>query len=141
MAKEVIDVKEYLPHREPFLFIDGIERLEDDEIQAWRSVRPDEFYFAGHFPGNPILPGVLMVEAIAQAGILLALLKQPEARGKTPLFAGIEGVRFRRVVRPGEHLRIVVRLLAAKAGVYKFQGRVFVGEELACEAVVTGAVR
>lgn len=136
-----LNVKDYLPHREPFLFIDGVERLEDEEIEVWRNIRPNEFYFAGHFPGDPILPGVLMVEAIAQAGIVLALVKEPERKGKTPLFAGIERVRFRRVVRPGERLRIVVRMVGAKAGIYKFEGKVFVGTELACEALVTGAVR
>lgn len=136
-----INVEDYLPHREPFLFIDGVEWLEDEEIEVWRDVRPNEFYFGGHFPGNPILPGVLMVEAIAQAGIVLALVKEPERKAKVPLFAGIERVRFRRVVRPGERLRIVVRMVGSKAGVYKFEGKVFVGTELACEAVITGAVR
>ncbi len=136
-----IDVKEWLPHREPFLFIDGVERVGADEIEAWRVVRPEEFYFAGHFPNNPILPGVLMVEAIAQAGVLLALMQEPDKKGRTTLFAGIERVRFRRIVRPGERLRIVVKMLAAKAGLYKFSGQVLVGEELACEAIVSGAVR
>ncbi|MGQ9679056.1 MAG: 3-hydroxyacyl-ACP dehydratase FabZ [bacterium] len=136
-----LDVKDYLPHREPFLFIDGVERLEAEEIEVWRDVRPDEFYFVGHFPNNPILPGVLMVEAIAQAGVVLVLVRGTANRGKTPLFAGIDRVRFRRVVRPGERLRIVVRMVAAKAGVYKFEGKVFVEGELVCEAVVMGAVR
>lgn len=136
-----IDIKDCLPHREPFLFIDGIKRIEGNEIETYRTVRPDEFYFAGHFPGNPILPGVLMIEAIAQSGIILALVLDQTKKGKTPLFAGIEQARFRRIVRPKEQLRIVVTLLSARAGVFKFSGRVFVGEELACTAIVTGAVR
>ncbi|MCX7732372.1 MAG: 3-hydroxyacyl-ACP dehydratase FabZ [candidate division WOR-3 bacterium] len=136
-----VDVRQYLPHREPFLFIDRVIRFDREEIECARTVRQEEFYFRGHFPGNPVLPGVLMVEAIAQAGILLVLLQQPELKGKTPLFAGIEQVRFRRIVRPGEELRIIARLVSAKAGVFKFEGRVLVGEELACSATVTGAVR
>ncbi len=138
---DFIEVRDFLPHREPFLFIDGVARLAENEIEAWREVKPEEFYFAGHFPGNPILPGVVMVEAIAQAGILLAIARDPAQKGKTPLFAGIERVRFRRIVRPGERLRIVAQILQAKAGVYKIEGRVFAGEELACEATITGAVR
>uniref|UniRef100_A0A7V3UZQ6 3-hydroxyacyl-[acyl-carrier-protein] dehydratase n=1 Tax=candidate division WOR-3 bacterium TaxID=2052148 RepID=A0A7V3UZQ6_UNCW3 len=136
-----IDVRAYLPHREPFLLIDGVTRIDENEIECLRNIRPEEYYFAGHFPGNPVLPGVLMVEAIAQAGILLVLIHQPELVGKTPLFAGIDDVRFRRVVRPGEQLRIIAKLITARAGVFKFAGRVLVGDELACTATVTGAVR
>ncbi|MEO0071671.1 MAG: 3-hydroxyacyl-ACP dehydratase FabZ [candidate division WOR-3 bacterium] len=142
-----LNVKEFLPHREPFLFIDGVNRLEENLIVAWRVIKPEEFYFTGHFPGNPIFPGVLMVEAIAQAGILLALTRRrkkedgkPDA-GKTPLFAGIERVRFRRIVRPGERLDITATIIAEKAGVYKISGRVDVNGELACEAIITGTVR
>ncbi len=136
-----IEIKALLPHREPFLFIDEVKRVEENEIETYRLVRPDEFYFAGHFPGNPILPGVLMVEAIAQTGIILALIQDQTKRSKTPLFAGIEKVRFYRIVRPGEQLRIIASIISAKAGFYKFSGRVFVEEELACEAIVTGVVR
>jgi 3-hydroxyacyl-[acyl-carrier-protein] dehydratase len=136
-----IDVKEFLPHRQPFLFVDGVSRLDENEIETWRVVRPEEFYFAGHFPNNPILPGVLMIEAIAQTGILLALAREPANRGKTPLFAGIERARFRQIVRPGERLEIRATILEAKSGFYKIAGRVFVRDELACEAVLTGAVR
>lgn len=138
---ESVDVKRYLPHREPFLFIDRVIRVDSEEIECSRTVRAEEFYFQGHFPDNPILPGVLMVEAIAQAGILLVLSQTPNLAGKIPLFAGIEGVRFRRIVRPGDQLRIIAHLVSAKAGVFKFEGRVYVGEELACSATVTGAVR
>ncbi len=136
-----INVKDFLPHREPFLFVDYITRIEDNEIECLREIKPEEFYFRGHFPDEPIFPGVLMVESIAQAGVLLVLVKEPNLREKRPLFVGIERVRFRRIVRPGERLRIVVRLVQAKAGVYRFEGRTLVGDELTCEAKVTGAVR
>ncbi|MGB9742670.1 MAG: 3-hydroxyacyl-ACP dehydratase FabZ [candidate division WOR-3 bacterium] len=138
---QLVDVKSFLPHREPFLLIDGVTRFDHQEIECYRKVQPDEFYFQGHFPGNPILPGVLMVEAIAQAGILLVLIQEPALTGRTPLFIGIEQTRFRRIVRPGEQLRIYARLLSSRAGLYKFEGRVLVGSELACTATVTGAVR
>lgn len=136
-----INVKDFLPHRQPFLFVDGVNRLNENEIETWRIVKPEEFYFAGHFPNNPIFPGVLMVEAIAQTGILLVLIQEPNNKGKLPLFAGIERVRFRRIIRPGERLQIRATILTKKAQVYKIFGRIFVGEELACEAVVIGAVR
>ncbi len=141
-----INIKELLPHREPFLFIDGVERLEENLIEAWRVIKPDEFYFAGHFPNNPVFPGVLMIEAIAQAGILLALTQttshpQPAAHQRLTLFAGIERARFRRIVRPNERLRIIASVITAKSGVYKISGRVEVNGELACEAIVTGTVR
>ncbi|MGQ9708279.1 MAG: 3-hydroxyacyl-ACP dehydratase FabZ [bacterium] len=136
-----INVKDFLPHRQPFLFVDGVNWLNENEIETWRIVKPEEFYFAGHFPNNPIFPGVLMVEAIAQTGILLVLIQEPNNKGKLPLFAGIERVRFRRIIRPGERLQIRATILTKKAQVYKIFGRIFVGEELACEAVVIGAVR
>ncbi len=136
-----INVKDFLPHREPFLFIDQIVRVDSEEIECQREIKPNEFYFQGHFPGRPIFPGVLMVESIAQAGILLVLVKEPGLKGKMPLFAGIERVRFRRIVQPGEVLRIVARLVQARAGIYRFEGRTFVGDEVTCEAVVTGVVR
>ena len=134
-------IKELLPHREPFLFVDEVTRIDDDSIDGYRDLDPDEFYFAGHFPGFPVLPGVLMVEAIAQIGILLVLARHVERSGKKTLFAAIERVRFRRQVRPGERLLLTARLVAGKAGVYKLQGAARVGDEVACEATVTGVLR
>lgn len=135
------EVKALLPHREPFLFIDGVTRLEPGRIEAYRDLRPEEFYFSGHFPGNPVFPGVLMVEAIAQTGILLVLIQADERRGRKTLFAAIKEVRFKRIVRPGERLILTAELMGGRAGVYKLHGTALVSGELACEATVTGALR
>ncbi len=134
-------IKELLPHREPFLFVDAVTRIDGRSLTAYRDIRPDEVWFAGHFPGYPVLPGVLMVEAIAQAGILIVLITEEERRGRKTLFAGIENVRFRRQVRPGERLLLFAEILSGRSGVYKIHGTARVGDELACDAIVTGALR
>lgn len=134
-------VQRYLPHREPFLFVDGVTRLEDNLIEAYRDVRPGEHFFVGHFPGNPVLPGVLMVETIAQTGILLVLATRAERAGRDTLFVGIERVRFRRIVRPGDRMVISASVVSQKGPVYKIDGRIAVGPEPACEAVVLGMLR
>ncbi len=142
LVMDSVAVKQYLPHREPFLFVDGVTMLDREAgIEAFHDVRADAFYFPGHFPGNPVLPGVLMVEAIAQAGILLVLTKYEERRGRNTLFAAIDQVRFRRMVRPGERLILRARVDGGKAGVYKLSGEARAGDELACFARVTGALR
>jgi 3-hydroxyacyl-[acyl-carrier-protein] dehydratase len=134
-------IKEMLPHRQPFLFVDAVTRLEPNLIEAYRDIKAEEFYFPGHFPGYPVLPGVLMVEAIAQTGILLVLKMREERSGRNTLFAGIESVRFRRQVSPGERLLLSADLIGGRSSVYKIHGTAKVGEELACEAVVVGALR
>jgi beta-hydroxyacyl-ACP dehydratase FabZ len=144
MQKPVMDsaaIKEHLPHREPFLFLDGVTSLVKEQIEAYHDVRAEEFYFPGHFPGNPVMPGVIMIEAIAQAGILLALTMYEERRGRNTLFAGINDVRFKRVVRPGDRLILRARVDGRKAGVYKISGEALVGDELACSARIIGALR
>ncbi len=134
-------IKAELPHRQPFLFVDAVTKLEPNLIEGYRDIRPDEFYFTGHFPGFPVLPGVLMVEAIAQTGILLVLKTREERRGRNTLFAGIESVRFRRQVKPGDRLSLSADVVSGRASVYKIHGTAKVGDELACEAVVIGALR
>ncbi|HTW91989.1 MAG TPA: 3-hydroxyacyl-ACP dehydratase FabZ [bacterium] len=134
-------IKDLLPHRQPFLFIDAVTKIEPNLIEGYRDIKPEESYFAGHFPGFPVLPGVLMVEAIAQTGILLVLKMKEERRGRNTLFAGIENVRFRRQVRPGDRLLLSADILSGRSSVYKIHGTAKVGDELACEATVIGALR
>ena len=134
-------IKELLPHREPFLFVDEVTRIDENTVEAFRDIRPDEDFFAGHFPGFPVLPGVLMVEAIAQVGILIVLNRLGGRGSKRTLFARIEGARFKRQVNPGDRLLLSAEVVGSKADVYKIHGMARVGEELACEATVIGALR
>jgi len=123
-----------LPHRPPFLFVDEVVAVEPGKgaTGTWH-LTGQEAFFAGHFPGRPTLPGVLMVEAMAQVGAI-ALLQDPRYAGKLPLFGGIDGVRFRRQVVPGDtlHLEVEMGRLSARAG--RGHGWARVDGELACEA-------
>ncbi|UCG44390.1 MAG: 3-hydroxyacyl-ACP dehydratase FabZ [candidate division WOR-3 bacterium] len=134
-------IKELLPHREPFLFVDQVTKIDKNTVEAFRDIQPDEYFFAGHFPGFPVLPGVLMVEAIAQVGILIVLNRLGGRGSKKTLFARIDQARFKRQVNPGDRLLLRAEVVGSKAGVYKIRGTARVGEELACEATVVGALR
>lgn len=125
-----------LPHRPPFLFVDEVvELVPGRSARARLFVDPDAPFFAGHFPGNPILPGVIIVEALAQTGAL-ATLAEPGMEGKLALFAGIERARFRRVVRPGETLELETRLTRRRGPLGEGEAVARVDGAVACEATL-----
>jgi 3-hydroxyacyl-[acyl-carrier-protein] dehydratase len=131
-------IEEILPHRDPFLLLDEVLELEPGSRVVARKIVTEEDC-AGHFPGNPIMPGVKMVEALAQAGAV-AVLVQEENRGKLALFAGIDDVRFKRVVRPGEELTLECLLETVRGPIGRGKARATVGGELAVRGTLTFAV-
>jgi len=132
------EIEEILPHRDPFLLVDEVlELVPGERVVARRTVTDADC--AGHFPGNPIMPGVKMVEALAQCGAV-AVLSQPENRGKLALFAGIDGVRFKRIVRPGEVLDLLCEVESVRGPVGKGRVRASVDGELAGRGTLTIAV-
>ena len=142
-AEKVIDInqiREIIPHRYPFLLIDRITYL-DPGLKAigYKNITANEPFFQGHFPGNPIMPGVLIVEALAQLGCAAMLVKE-EYKDKIGLFAGIENVRFKKPVIPGDKLDLTVELLKLKGPIGKFKGEAKVDGVLACEGEVLFAI-
>jgi 3-hydroxyacyl-[acyl-carrier-protein] dehydratase len=130
-------IEEILPHRDPFLLLDEVIELEPNVRVVARKLVTEEDC-AGHFPGNPIMPGVKMVEALAQAGAV-AVLSEEENRGKLALFAGIDDVRFKRVVEPGDELTLACELQAARGPIGRGKVRATVGDELAVRGTLTFA--
>ena len=134
------EIMAIIPHRPPFLLVDRIVELEAGvRAVGEKLVSMNEPQFQGHFPGNPIMPGVLIVEALAQTGAV-ALLSMPEHTGKLVLFAGIDGVRFKRIVRPGDTIRLEVTLDKLRRGIGKGSARATVDGQIACEAELLFAV-
>jgi 3-hydroxyacyl-[acyl-carrier-protein] dehydratase len=134
------EIEAILPHREPFLLIDEVLELEPGKrVVARKTVRPDEWYLAGHFPGRPVMPGVLIVEAMAQTGAV-AVLSQEENRGRLALFAGIDDVRFKRIVEPGDKLVFECTLEAVRGPVGKGKATAKVDGQLAARGTLTFAV-
>ena len=135
---DINDIQRILPHRYPFLLIDRVVELERRQrIVAIKNVSINEPFFAGHFPNMPIMPGVLIVEAIAQAGGALLLTEVEDRDDKLMVFTGIERARFRRPVMPGDQLRIEVEVKAWRGTAVRMEGKVFVGEKRVAEATVT----
>jgi 3-hydroxyacyl-[acyl-carrier-protein] dehydratase len=133
-------IEEILPHREPFLLIDEVVELEPGRyVVARKTVREDEWYLAGHFPGRPVMPGVLIVEAMAQTGAV-AVLSEPENRGRLALFAGIDDVRFKRIVEPGDELELRCDLERVRGPIGRGKASAHVGGELAARGTLTFAV-
>ncbi|MFN8186442.1 MAG: 3-hydroxyacyl-ACP dehydratase FabZ [Gaiellales bacterium] len=134
------ELESIIPHRDPFLLLDEVVELEPGaRVLARKLVRDDEWYLAGHFPGSPIMPGVLMVEALAQTGAV-AVLSLEENRGKLVLFAGIDDLRFKRLVRPGDTLTLECRLERIRGPIGKGSVRATVDGELAVRGLLTFAV-
>lgn len=138
--KYVMDIHEvlkFLPHRYPFLLIDRVLAIDPGKsLVALKNVTMNESFFMGHFPNRPVMPGVLILEAMAQAGGVLAYKStdtSPED-GTLYYFAGIDNARFRRVVEPGDQLRMEVKVLRSKRDIWKLEGSAYVGDELACSA-------
>ena len=140
-AKTTLNIQEIqaiLPHRYPFLLIDRVlDMTRKKRIVALKNVSVNEPHFQGHFPGFPIMPGVLIVEAIAQAGGALLLTEVDDREGKLMVFTGIERARFRRPVVPGDQLRIEVEVTAWRQTAVRMQGMAYVGDKLVCEATVS----
>ncbi len=129
------EIRKILPHREPFLLVDEVLELEENKrIVAVKHVLASEPYFAGHFPGAPVMPGVLIVEAMAQAGALLLLREVPDRESKLVFFAGIDRARFRQPVFPGDDLRLELTVLSRRVNIAKMDGKAYVGDKLVAEA-------
>jgi 3-hydroxyacyl-[acyl-carrier-protein] dehydratase len=134
---DVNQIMAILPHRYPFLLIDRVlEITPKQRIVAIKNVTINEPFFAGHFPGYPIMPGVLIVEAMAQAGGALLLTEIPDRADKLMVFTGIEEAKFRRPVTPGDQVRFEVDVLQWRSRAVKMQGKAFVDGKLVCEAIV-----
>ncbi|MEJ2428741.1 MAG: 3-hydroxyacyl-ACP dehydratase FabZ [Deltaproteobacteria bacterium] len=139
---DVREIMEIMPHRYPFLLVDRIESLKaGEEIVGIKNVTINEPFFAGHFPGNPIMPGVLIIEAMAQVGGVLAFHSSPkEWAGSLVYFMGVDKVRFRKPVVPGDQLRLKLTTIRQKQRVFKMRGEAYVEETLVAEAELMAAI-
>lgn len=141
MLLDIKQIQEILPHRYPFLLVDRILSVEEGKKAVGiKNVSVNEPFFQGHFPGSPVMPGVLILEAMAQVGAV-AVLKMPEFAGKIALFAGMDKVRFRRQVVPGDVLRIEVEVQKLRGTFGKSYSAAYVGDEMAAEAEMMFALQ
>ena len=133
-------IREILPHRYPMLLVDRVLEISDERVVGIKNVTSNEPFFQGHFPDYPIMPGVLVVEAMAQCGGVLALRSIPDRANKVVLFASIDDCRFRMPVTPGDQLRLELDIIRRRGAVIKMRGRALVGDRLAAEAVLMCSV-
>ena len=133
-------IEEFLPHRAPFLFVDEVSVLREGRLVVGHRVfRPDEPFFAGHFPGNPIVPGVILLEAMAQCAGAGLVRGKMVPRGSNFILMTFDGAKFHRIVRPGERLDLEAEILKLKRNVVKIKGRCYVDGDLAAEAICMSA--
>ena len=129
-------IREILPHRYPFLLVDRIEELETERVVGIKNVTVNEPFFAGHFPDYPVMPGVLIIEAMAQVAGVLVLSGIPNRKEKLVLMAGVDGAKFRRPVRPGDQLRMEMKVLRSRASMAKVSGTATVDGVVVAEAEI-----
>jgi 3-hydroxyacyl-[acyl-carrier-protein] dehydratase len=138
MTFDIQEILDLLPHRYPFLLIDRVVEFDPKvRLVAIKNVTINEPFFQGHFPGAPIMPGVLVIEAMAQAGAVLMMSEFEDRHSKLAVFTGIERAKFRRQVTPGDQLRLEVTVLAFKTRVGRMEAKAFIEGKLACEAILT----
>jgi 3-hydroxyacyl-[acyl-carrier-protein] dehydratase len=140
----IAEIREHLPQRYPFLMVDRVVEVEEGKcITAYKNVTINEPYFNGHFPDTPIMPGVMIIEAMGQAAGILGFktMHKTSADGSLYLFAGADKVRFKRPVVPGDCLTLKAQIVSQKRGIWKFDCQAYVGEELACSASIICADR
>ena len=138
---DILEIQKVLPHRYPFLLVDRIVDLVPMErVVGIKNVTMNEPFFQGHFPGNPIMPGVLILEAMAQTGGFLLLNTENDPSGKLVYFTGINKVKFRKPVVPGDQLRFEVEFLKLRRNICKMKGQAFVKDKMVCQAELTAAV-
>lgn len=132
---DVNEIMKLLPHRYPFLLVDRIIEVDPGKkIVGLKNVTINEPFFPGHFPGHPVMPGVLIVEAMAQVAALLVYSSSEENRGKITYFVGIDNAKFRKPVVPGDQLRLELEVVGVRRGIYTFTGKAYVDGKLATEA-------
>ena len=138
MTLDIQEIMNFLPHRYPFLLLDRIIEFEPAKrVVAIKNVTINEPFFQGHFPGFPIMPGVLVVEAMAQAGAIIMMHEIPDRDTKLVVFTGIERAKFRRSVVPGDQLRLEVDVLSFRPRAGRMEGKAYIDGKLACEATLT----
>ncbi len=134
---DINEIMKTLPHRYPFLLVDRVKELElNNRIVAIKNVTINEPFFQGHFPGHPIMPGVLIIEAMAQVGGILAYKSEPETEGKVVYFMGIDKAKFRRPVVPGDTLEFLLEVIKQRRNIWVFKAEAFVDGERAAEAEI-----
>jgi 3-hydroxyacyl-[acyl-carrier-protein] dehydratase len=142
MGMDIREIQSVLPHRYPFLFIDRVESIADDRIVARKLVSRNEPHFEGHFPGNPVMPGVLIIEALAQAGAILAAgLTNFDPTRQVMYFMGMDAVKFRKPVVPGDVLQLEVVTLRKGGAIWKFRGEAKVDGNVVAEAELLAGIR
>ncbi len=141
----IYEILKCLPHRYPFLLVDRIIKIDKEEgyLEAIKNITMNEPQFTGHFPENPVMPGVLMIEALAQAGGIYAITTNPDITPDNAeiFFMSIDSVKFRKPVIPGDQLVLKINLLNKKRDIYKMSGKAYVDDKVACEAILMAMVR